>query len=1088
MKKKLALMLASVMTLSTLMMPAQVSAAVKVEVRGSYNPVVNKTVAFEPGILTYGERVDYNNLGEISYAIDGQNLLITLDAGYPVNVGDTFEVILSGAKWFFRNRVDQTAAPMTANQAITLPLSQNIATGFLASGSSVVTNGVNALNTVATVDIKAVPDTDYAKSTANAAGSGLTYIKENGMFINQAGAAVGSGFGTYYRYQNYASTNNLWIDEVISQNRAKFGEPLTSINDGGTTKWAYANNYLGKVLLNNPGTIATVNTTVVGGTTYYTQGTLDGAISATAIAYATTNLPTALAAAGHSFQATQAPATSRIVEVPYRLDIGPGSVNATSATVTILPMRDSDGSVLFSTYAAPGTSNNTYTITIPLSYKATGNEVTVTIPQNRSFGNGINLPATPLGTTEASRGVSIYSVDSSVTGRDKLELKEISIKENIGNIIQSGGVIELKAPAGYKFDLAAPTNIKVGVEHNLYWASSNQAETSKLGVAGTDYSVSFKSFNYTSQLTQDYQTVYIRIPEGSITRSFINAPGRIWLEGIVLVADYAALFEDVYLSVRTLETPTSVALDKGGLNLLDTFGIASFTAFGRTDLGIGKTAVSVKVGTRKDWTITFAPVDPEKIPTLVAGRYSPGLNDQGMSVDISQTNAGDDHKASAVKLTENAVNAWWASRETMFTLPDGVKFRKVQITADPSNVNTPANGTNIIANGEKTATYVLESNRFSLYSLTITANKTANFTFTPYISIAADYPGETVSLTFTNNTVSTVTNESKQDALIANVVKPATVKVDTITELTIGLQTIKTSNVTIEETAAGRLQRGKEIKVSVTDMITQDLFFAPIDAARDVVATSANNVFALRDIKNLDTNTTSVNNSSALLMGLNSGTISMTVDRESITTPATITLSNLQVKVNREVPQSTDIEYSVVVWGSAIASNYGTARDMFNSPGIIEKYARVVTASNDIAVLSQEVRITIGEAYYLVNGNPRDISDPGAVAYVSADGATMVPLRFVSEAFGLDASQILWDDSTKTATIIHPSKVLQFTAGSDRMLISGSPITMGLQGTDGNYYVYKAEITNDRLQPQPQSYYKPPSTSYPTPSTIPKPF
>ena len=79
-----------------------------------------------------------------------------------------------------------------------------------------------------------------------------------------------------------------------------------------------------------------------------------------------------------------------------------------------------------------------------------------------------------------------------------------------------------------------------------------------------------------------------------------------------------------------------------------------------------------------------------------------------------------------------------------------------------------------------------------------------------------------------------------------------------------------------------------------------------------------------------------------------------------------------------------------------------------------------------------------------------------AAAYIqTASNSTMVPLRFVTLALGVDqeavtdadnSSKIAWDANTKTATIIYSAgtnqKIIQFTAGSNTMIVDGVRISM----------------------------------------------
>jgi len=71
------------------------------------------------------------------------------------------------------------------------------------------------------------------------------------------------------------------------------------------------------------------------------------------------------------------------------------------------------------------------------------------------------------------------------------------------------------------------------------------------------------------------------------------------------------------------------------------------------------------------------------------------------------------------------------------------------------------------------------------------------------------------------------------------------------------------------------------------------------------------------------------------------------------------------------------------------------------------------------------------------------------VAPYIKEGYTMVPLRFVAEAFG---AKVGWDDATKTATIDFAGQNMKVVIGSTEAVVDGETVTMPLP----------AEIVNSR--------------------------
>jgi hypothetical protein len=193
--------------------------------------------------------------------------------------------------------------------------------------------------------------------------------------------------------------------------------------------------------------------------------------------------------------------------------------------------------------------------------------------------------------------------------------------------------------------------------------------------------------------------------------------------------------------------------------------------------------------------------------------------------------------------------------------------------------------------------------------------------------------------------------------------------------------------------------------------------------------------------------------------------MSFDIDRES-TAASTITITNVAVKLDRTVPVTNYESSQAIVWGTAVAENFGLTdkygndwRSDFNTAGAYAPYINVVTSAEDeSSVLSQEVRVQIGQSYYTVNGNTYSMD---ASSYIStSSNSTMVPVRFVANAFGLrDDNQIVWDDSLKTVTIFAPNRTIQFTLNKSTMVVDGVSVTMF---SPDNLPVV-AEIKGDRM-------------------------
>ena len=92
-----------------------------------------------------------------------------------------------------------------------------------------------------------------------------------------------------------------------------------------------------------------------------------------------------------------------------------------------------------------------------------------------------------------------------------------------------------------------------------------------------------------------------------------------------------------------------------------------------------------------------------------------------------------------------------------------------------------------------------------------------------------------------------------------------------------------------------------------------------------------------------------------------------------------------------------------------------------------------VTVTVENPILTDMVVMQLGVA----GGFVKNAFTPIDVVPAVVNDRTMVPLRFISEAFG---AQVDWDGQTQTATVtngVYDKTTVQFTIGSDTMLVNG---------------------------------------------------
>jgi len=190
--------------------------------------------------------------------------------------------------------------------------------------------------------------------------------------------------------------------------------------------------------------------------------------------------------------------------------------------------------------------------------------------------------------------------------------------------------------------------------------------------------------------------------------------------------------------------------------------------------------------------------------------------------------------------------------------------------------------------------------------------------------------------------------------------------------------------------------------------------------------------------------TTSTNSTGA-------GVFTIPIKSES-TTPSTISLSNIQLTIDRTVPvgpialkvKGTAVNQTTLQSDNKVGTTAAYAIFQNNTTAAKTTVATVVTPAP--GQTSATVVFTVGNTNFTING----VSQTMDVAPYVQNGRTFLPMRYAAQALGVSADNILF--SNGKVTLIKGSTIVQLTLGSDVMTINGTPITMDV----------KASTTNDR--------------------------
>lgn len=455
--------------------------------------------------------------------------------------------------------------------------------------------------------------------------------------------------------------------------------------------------------------------------------------------------------------------------------------------------------------------------------------------------------------------------------------------------------------------------------------------------------------------------------------------------------------------------------------------------------GAGLTKETIQIGTRADYGFKMTTVDSPT--TILAGRTWLANDDL----------EDDDFETAAIKFEETNSGSWLTSRKMKFTVPEGVKI--VDYDFDSVKYVTKSEL-------EDAATITSDGTVLSLLNTDMEVDKDecAEFELTLYVSVDADFAGDiTVGVSGAG-----IEDESTlEDVVVATAVTPIKIE-STVTKANMGYQAVSTADITITEAEAGALLDGEEVVVAIDSLYgSKELGFA--DDGIDYT------VEGEVEIKKFD---------------VTDGEITFTIDKDSYNEPSSITINNVKVGSTRSVPYGS---YDIKVSGDAVINNYkDDVDDIYPTVGYsfatsdddvdkdiaffdttdgysFDDYLTIVT---ETGTLDSVVEVTIGESTIKMDGE--DVQMDVAPYIQASSNSTMVPLRFVSLAIGVDSenansaddsSKVMWDANTKTATVLYAAgngqKIIQFTAGSNTMVIDGTAVPMD------NGVV--AEITNDRM-------------------------
>lgn len=510
-------------------------------------------------------------------------------------------------------------------------------------------------------------------------------------------------------------------------------------------------------------------------------------------------------------------------------------------------------------------------------------------------------------------------------------------------------------------------------------------------------------------------------------------------------------FDDNELTFTLTQAMLDEDVDSDGIATLT---IKSTADSASTDRGLKVEATSASADTVGTITVTVGSLDKVTVDVIEAVDYEVVMSvdeDEDVpviysGVDADNTGITDDsdHETLEITLEESFPGAWSSRQGFTITIPEGVYVTDVEIV-DQENF-------------WQNDTAMTDADWEDAFEEAYQDGDHLNFEFAKRVfdDVNADLNDDPASLTFILTLVADPGFEGdveigfegslveSQSVVAATFVSPYTVTAEQ-NDLKIDARyTEIPTDIVVTEAADGLWEKGAEF----TFQIEKELISFEDDAT-----------FTADEDSDMELKTTQ-----------SGGTLTFEVKSTSDEATA-VTISDMELYMDRNIPTGayalelyttmSDAYEAQLLYAyddtDAATADYGDDLDGDNFVGDITDYSNVVkdsfinviTGTTDGAMFTTKVVVPVGENYLISGDTQIELDVP---AYINADGYTMLPVRAVSTALGIDNNSVLWDQDSKTVTILYGQRIISMTYGQKVMYVNGQAIATSSA----------VEITNDR--------------------------
>ena len=449
-------------------------------------------------------------------------------------------------------------------------------------------------------------------------------------------------------------------------------------------------------------------------------------------------------------------------------------------------------------------------------------------------------------------------------------------------------------------------------------------------------------------------------------------------------------------------------------------------------VGFSDTADAIVVAKVVADAITVSVDEDEDLPVIYSGV---NVKNEGITDDS-------DHEALEVTLEEPTAGTLDAKKELTMELPDGVYVTNVKF----GDVDFIEGKDKTVAETVFKAAYKkgdYETFDFARRTLKATDENTdkdgGKLEFT--LTLVAE-PGFTGDVTLK---VDGAGMDKAQEVKIAKFVSPYTVEASQ-NDLIIDYRNTKVpTNIVVKEAEDGLWKKGSEFKFSLDRNIdTEDDATYTVDDKSDMEVKKIKNDLGFRvDKESGDAATVTISDISLYMSrSLAAGAYDLQLD-----TTGSDKFMKQNVYSNIAAPATGKTDERTVAY------QYYNNDDNFKHV-VKEGFVNIITAGRDQddASFTKKVVVPVGEKYIIAGEEQVALDVP---AYISAQGYTMLPVRAVATALGINNNNVLWNQASRTVTILYGQRIITMVAGQKVVTVNGNtiPASATVQIKDGRTFL-----------------------------------